>query len=86
MFYVYVLKSQKHGKSYIGYTDDLKRRFKEHNSGQSGFTSHGIPWRLVYYEAYLSVDDAKDREKQLKDYGSAFGFLKKRIKRCLNQV
>ena len=85
MYYVYIPKSQKHRKIYIGVSDNLKRRLKEHNNGQSEFTSHGIPWKLAYYDAYLSEDDAKARENQLKNYGSAFGFLKKRIRQSLNQ-
>jgi len=35
MFYVYILKSEKDGKLYIGYTNDLKRRLEEHNSGKN---------------------------------------------------
>ena len=69
MYYVYVLKI-KYGKLYIGYTGDLRRRLKEHKTK--------IP-ELIYYEAYKNKEDATKRERQLKHYKSAWGYLKKRI-------
>ena len=39
-----------------------------------------MPWALVYYEAYVSIRDAKERERQFKRYGKAWGQLKRRIK------
>ena len=69
MYYVYALKI-KNGKLYIGYTSDLRRRLREHKIKMP---------ELVYYEAYKSKEDATKREKQLKHYKSAWGYLKKRI-------
>ena len=69
MYYVYVLKID--GEFYIGYTEDLRRRVKQHNC--EGVTE------LIYYEAYLSKKSAMTREKKLKHYGSAWRALKKRI-------
>lgn len=66
MYYVYVLYSQKLKKRYIGLTEDLKRRFKEHNSGVSNFTNRGKPWDLLYYEAFGNKIDASEEEKFLK--------------------
>ena len=83
MYYIYVLKSQKISKLYIGYTSNLKNRFLEHNSGTEEYTKHGLPWKLVYYEAFLSKLDATKREKQIKSFKSAYGFLKKRIKNSI---
>ena len=83
MHYVYVLKSQKTNKLYFGYTSNLKNRFLEHNSGTEKYTKHGLPWKLVYYEAFLSKFDASKREKQIKSFKSAYGFLKKRIKNSI---
>jgi putative endonuclease len=79
MFYVYILKSKKDESLYIGYTNDLKRRFDEHNKGQSRFTKFKIPLELIYYEAYKSQSDAKHREKMLKRFASGYKELKKRI-------
>ncbi|KKQ27795.1 MAG: Excinuclease ABC subunit C [Candidatus Magasanikbacteria bacterium GW2011_GWC2_37_14] len=66
MHYVYILKSVKSGKLYKGFTNDLKRRIKEHNLGNSEFTSNNGPWKLVYYEAFLSKKDAQQEEIFLK--------------------
>ncbi|MEK7599233.1 MAG: GIY-YIG nuclease family protein [Patescibacteria group bacterium] len=83
MFYVYVLQSLKDCKLYIGYSDDLKRRVQEHNSGKNKSTKHRKPFRLVYYEAYQSKLDAENRETNLKLFGRALGGLKRRIKLSL---
>ena len=69
-YYVYILKSLKNGSLYIGYTSDLKRRFKEHNDGKSLTTKPFRPYKLIFYEAFRSRIDAKNREEYLKSgYG-----------------
>ena len=65
-FYVYVLQSKKNNELYIGYTIDLRKRFKEHNCGKSFSTKLYKPWQIIHYEAYLNEEDAKRREKYLK--------------------
>ena len=67
-FYVYVLRSLKSDFIYIGYTDDLKRRFKEHNSKLNISTKHYAPFEIIHYEAYRNKKDAKRREEYLKCY------------------
>jgi putative endonuclease len=86
MYYVYVLKSRKYKMTYIGSTSDLKKRVEEHNSGKAKAAKSRLPWVLVYYEAFLLKKDAIKRELQLKKYGSAFGFLKRRIKGSLDRA
>lgn len=66
MYYVYILKSKKNNKLYKGLTTDLKRRFREHNAGNSKFTGDNRPWELLYYEAFINKDDAIREEKFLK--------------------
>ena len=66
MYYVYIIFSEKLKKKYIGSTSNLKARFKEHNSGESIYTAKGIPWKLIYYEAFSSKKDAIREEKFLK--------------------
>ncbi len=83
MFYVYILKSLKDDKLYIGHTSDLKKRIKEHNKGKNFSTACRKPFSLVYYEAYKSQEDALTREKQLKKFKSSYGQLKKRIENSL---
>ncbi len=69
-FYVYVGK-RKRDEWYIGFTDDLERRVREHKA-KYNFT-------LRYYEAFNSKRQAKDRERKLKHHGSAWRALRKRI-------
>ncbi len=66
MYYVYILQSEKNKRLYKGVTNNLKRRLKEHNSGTVSFTKNLIPWKLVYYEAFSSKEDATREEKFLK--------------------
>ena len=65
-YYVYVLQSEKDGNLYVGYTDDLKKRMNEHNSGRVPSTKNRTPLKLVYYEACLNQQDATKRENYLK--------------------
>ena len=83
MHYVYVIKSKKNQSLYLGFTNDLRRRFWEHNNGKSGYTKSFRPWVLVYYEAYASRKDAAERERQMKKHAKAWGQLKRRIKNSL---
>ena len=83
MYYVYLIQSKRDGEIYVGYTKNLRKRLAEHNSGKSSFTARKKPFRPVYYEAYLDLRDAKQREYKLKQYGSAIGHLKKRLKNSL---
>ncbi len=83
MFFVYILKSQKDRNLYIGFTSDLKRRLKEHNSGQNRSTKFRRPLKLVYLEGYLSSEDAKKREENLKLRARALRQLLNRIEKSL---
>lgn len=82
MYYVYILKDKISNKLYIGYTSDLRRRLKEHKEKQT-FTTKKGSYDLVYYEAYTSKVDAISRERGIKDSGSVYMALKKRIKYSL---
>ena len=79
MFYVYVLKSPKTEQIYVGFTEDLQRRFGEHQQLQ-----RHKGWKLVYYEAYRNREDAAERERKLKSYGSSLQRLKTRLRRSLD--
>lgn len=83
MHYVYVLKSGKDHKLYIGRSDNLRERLSDHARGHVEATRHRRPLVLVYYEAYQSEIDAKEREQHLKKSGSSSMGLKKRIKRSI---
>lgn len=79
MHYVYILKSKVDDKLYIGKTNDLRRRFEEHNRGDNISTKYRKPFELIYYEAYKSNKDASNRELKLKAFKNSYSELKKRI-------
>ncbi|MBI3092742.1 MAG: GIY-YIG nuclease family protein [Candidatus Levybacteria bacterium] len=66
MYYVYILFSEKDKQLYTGFTDNLQSRFKAHTEGYVKATKHRRPLKLIYYEAYISEPDARQREKYLK--------------------
>jgi len=65
-YYVYIVKSVIHDFIYIGYSENLKQRFKEHNSGESKSTKPYLPHELIHYEEYINMQDVKRREEYLK--------------------
>ncbi len=80
---MYVLRSKKNQSLYIGYSNNLRRRFKEHNDGKSISTRDRRPFELIYYEAYKAKPDARYRENNLKRFAKAWIELKKRINNSL---
>ncbi len=86
MFYLYILRSIKDNELYIGSTNDLKRRLKEHNAGDVQSTKPRLPLVLLYYEAYAAEPDARKREQQLKLRGRALAQLKRRLEFSLQQT
>jgi len=76
MYYVYILKNLINEEVYYGYTNNLERRIEEHNADNK--------WKCVYFEAYLSEKDARNRENKLKYYGQTRTHLKKRISESLS--
>jgi putative endonuclease len=67
MYYVYILQSiRKPDWLYKGSTSDLRKRFIEHNKGKNFSTAPYVPFRLIYYEAYILRRDAEAREDYLK--------------------
>jgi putative endonuclease len=66
-FFVYILASRYRGTMYVGVTNDLSRRMAEHKAGAvPGFTRRYKVNRLVYSERYVSILDARARERTLK--------------------
>ncbi|TAL48844.1 GIY-YIG nuclease family protein [Patescibacteria group bacterium] len=83
MYYLYVLKSLKDGKLYIGSTSDLRRRLSGHNEGKVQSTKTRTPFKLKYYEAYSAEKDTRRREAALKKDGRVPAQLKKRLSESL---
>jgi putative endonuclease len=75
MYYVYVLKNEA-GNHYVGYTSDLLKRIKGHNSSKSRWTRKKGPWRLVHKEEYPTKREAQARERQIKRYKGGEAFQK----------
>ena len=61
-YFVYVLRSQKDGRRYVGYTSSLSRRIEEHRRGLVKSTKHRRPLELVHSEVFLSKKEAQERE------------------------
>ena len=66
-FVVYILFSEKHGKTYVGFTSNLIERFKSHNFlSKKGFTTKYRPWTVIHIEFFENKNEAFAREKFLK--------------------
>ena len=85
MHYVYVLLSEKDRKFYTGSTDDLKKRFHQHNRGHVPSTKARRPLKLIYYEASINEEDAFQREKYLKS-GMGKKYIRNRIRGYLKDL
>ena len=78
MWYVYILRSAKDDGFYVGSTGDLRRRMREHASGQSLSTRNRGQLELEAYIAVREESTARELEKYLKT-GSGIATLRKRI-------
>ena len=79
MYYVYMLRSiENPEQTYIGFTQDLKKRFAAHNHGQSPHTSKYKPWELITYTAFKEHHKAISFEKYMKSH-SGIAFANKRL-------
>jgi len=67
-YYVYVLKSEKDGKRYIGFTDNIERRFIEHCQGKVKSTKNRRPIVMIYTEEFLDKANAMKREAFFKTH------------------
>lgn len=71
MFYVYILQSQTTKKYYVGSTQDVANRLREHNSGETKSIRHGIPWELIHQESFPTRAEAMRQENKIKARGIA---------------
>lgn len=80
-YWTYIMTNAYRNVLYIGITNDLNRRYREHKSGLiDGFTKKYRCQVLVYYEEYQQAIDAIAREKQLK------GLLRKKKEVLISQM
>jgi putative endonuclease len=67
MYYVYILRSLKNDKTYVGFTSKkVPKRLAEHNIGSNRWASQNGPFQIIYYESYYCEKDARHRELFLK--------------------
>ena len=76
MYYIYVIRSLKDKRHYIGYTNNLVRRLQEHNRSKSASLKYRGPFELIYKEAVETRIEAVRREKKLKSYKGGAAFRK----------
>ena len=79
MYFVYMLATRKLDKfiSYVGYTNNLKRRLKAHNNGKGAKFTRGNKWKLIYYEIFSNKKNALKREYSLKKDRKLRNYIKK---------
>ena len=78
-FVVYILFSEKHNKTYVGFTSNLIERFKSHNYlSKKGFTIKFRPWEVIYVAFFTTKSEALKREKFFKT-GKGREFIKEMI-------
>ena len=75
MFYVYSIQSLSRNYIYVGLTDNVDRRFNEHQSGKNRTTKPYRPFKIVLIENFVTRPEARIREKYLKS-GVGKEFLK----------
>jgi len=66
MYTVYALRSKKDNSLYVGLTNNIKRRIKQHNAGKESYTKHKRPYDFLYAEEFPTRIEARKREKFLK--------------------
>jgi len=84
MYFLYIIWSNKFKRSYVGVTNNLKKRLLQHNNGESKSTVAWRPWTLIYKEKYQNLSDARQREWFLKCTPSGGKLKRKIIQKFLN--
>ena len=81
-YWIYILSNSIRSVLYIGVTNDLYRRYMEHQQGLiDGFTKKYKCHSLLYYEEFNQIEEAIAREKQLKGWNRK---KKEELIRCQN--
>ncbi len=69
MYFVYILESLNTGRIYIGMTENIEQRIKEHNAGRVSSTKGYRSYSVIYTEEYPDKTSARKREIQIKKSG-----------------
>ncbi len=76
MYHVYILRSQKTGRHYIGSTQNLKLRLQQHNENKTRSIRQQGPFKVIYKEECNTLSEARIRELQIKSYKGGEAFKK----------
>ena len=68
LFYVYLIKTIKRNpfKTYVGYTNNLKKRLIKHNSNKGAKSTKGYEWELIFKKSFRTKSAAMSYEYKLK--------------------
>lgn len=66
MQHVYILYSPIVDRYFVGKTTNLEKSLNRHNTGKNRHTKTGLPWNLLYAEAFDTADEAHEKEVQIK--------------------
>ena len=81
-YFVYVISSDTNSKliTYVGYTNNLKKRLNLHNKGKGAKFTRGRRWKVIYSEKYATKSEAKSREYYIKKNRKFRNIIKERYK------
>ena len=79
-YFVYLIANRKNKKltTYVGYTQNIKKRINLHNKGKGAKFTRGRKWKLMYFEKYNTRKDALSREYYIKKDRKFRNLLKKK--------
>jgi putative endonuclease len=77
LFYIYIIRSLRTQRYYVGSTQNVEHRLREHNAGKSSSTRAGVPWKLIHTEIFETRSEALQCEGKIKARG---------ISRYLNDI
>ena len=75
LYCAYILQSEKKLTHYYGHSSDLENRLKKHNAGKVRSTKANRPWKLIYFEEFLTKSEAYKREQFFKSI-DGYNYLK----------
>ena len=80
-FFVYLLATKKNKRitTYVGYTNNLKKRLKLHNEGRGAKFTRGRKWKVIYYEKFITKREAISREYYIKKNRKLRNLIKKKF-------
>ena len=81
MYYVYAIASLSRNYIYVGLTDNIDRRFVEHNTGKNKTTKPYLPFELIFTEEFETRKEARQKEKYLKS-----GIGKEKLKQLRKEI